>query len=288
MTRRRIALATSAAYPRLAPDDRLVLAPLGARDVCAEPAVWDDPSVRWEAYDAVVVRSCWDYHLRPDAFAGWVGRLTALGVPLWNPPATLHWNARKTYLRDLARAGVGTVPTAWVDASCDDTLAALLAARGWAEAVVKPVVSASAHRTWRVTAADAPAHEAEFRAALAHGDAMVQPYLDAVAADGEWSLVFLGGAFSHAALKRPRAGDFRVQAEHGGSAEPATPSLGIVAQAESIVRRFAAGCVYARVDGVVTDDTLRLMELELVEPSLFLGLHPDAPGRFARAIADVL
>jgi glutathione synthase/RimK-type ligase-like ATP-grasp enzyme len=280
-----VALATSAAYADLAPDDRLLLAPLAERGVRAEPAVWDDPAVRWTDYDAVVVRSCWDYHRRFAEFAAWVDRLTNEGVPLWNPPAALRWNARKTYLRDLAAAGVPTVPTRWADAATRASLAELLDAEGWADAVVKPVVSASAFGTWRVSAREAPDREDEFRAALAHGEVMVQRFVERVATHGEWSLVFFDGAFSHAALKRPRAGDFRVQQELGGSAVAADPTTAVVVQAALIVGHFAAGSLYARVDGVVDDDTLCVMELELVEPSLFLGLDPGAPARFARAIA---
>jgi hypothetical protein len=114
---------------------------------------------------------------------------------------------------------------------------------------------------------------------------MIQPFVERVTTDGEWSLVFFNGAFSHAALKRPRAGDFRVQQELGGSAVAADPAATIVVQAAFVVGHFAAGSLYARVDGVVDDDTLCVMELELVEPSLFLGLDPGAPARFARAIA---
>ena len=283
-----VALATSAAYPALAPDDRSLLAPLARRGVRAEPAVWDDPAVRWTDYDAVVVRSCWDYHLRADAFARWIDGLEAAGVPLWNPARVLRWNADKRYLRDLASDGVPTVPTRWADASTRESLAELLASCGWTDAVVKPAVSASAFRTWRVSAHDARAHETEFRATLAAGPALVQPFVRAVVAEGEWSLVFLDGAYSHAALKRPRAGDFRVQQEHGGSSVRAEPDPGVVARAASIVERYATDCVYARVDGVVDADGLRLMELELVEPHLFLEMRSDAPERLADAIARVV
>ena len=288
MGRHSIALATSAAYADLSPDDRLLIAPLRARGITAEPAVWDDPAVRWDAYDAVVVRSCWDYHLRADAFARWIDRLEGAGVPLWNPPRVLRWNADKRYLRDLAGDGVPTVPTRWADGSTRESLAELLASSGWTDAVVKPAVSASAFRTWRVSARDAPAHESEFRATLAAGPALVQPFVRAVVGEGEWSLVFLGGAYSHAALKRPRAGDFRVQPEHGGSSVRAEPEPRVIAQADAIVRRYAGDCLYARVDGVVDDGALRLMELELVEPHLFLEMRAEAAELLADAIARVV
>jgi glutathione synthase/RimK-type ligase-like ATP-grasp enzyme len=282
----RLALATDAAHAGLTDDDIVAIAPLRARGVHAEPAVWSDASVRWDAYDGVVVRSCWDYHRQLDTFLAWIDRLERLGVRVWNPPDVLRWNTRKTYLRDLAAAGVPTVPTAWPNEG--DSLVELLAARGWRDAVVKPVVSASAFRTWRVRAAEASSREGEFRDALTHGAVMVQPFLEDVVRTGEWSLVFLGGAFSHAALKRPRPGDFRVQAEHGGSSTVETPDERLVAEAASIVDRYAAGCLYARVDGVVVDGSLQLMELELVEPSLFLGLTGSGAERFAEVVAAAI
>ncbi|MHB1223597.1 MAG: ATP-grasp domain-containing protein [Gemmatimonadaceae bacterium] len=284
----RLALATCAAEPHLTVDDRLLVAPLAARGVTATAAVWSDADVAWSDFDGVIVRSCWDYHLRSREFGRWIDALEATGVPLWNPPNVLRWNAEKSYLRDLAARGVDVVPTRWVEQGATESLASVLAGTGWARAVVKPAVSAAAHDTWRTSPDEAAAREDEFQALVAVGRVLVQPYLDSIEREGEWSFVFLGGAFSHAVVKRPKMGDFRVQACHGGEERAAAAPPTLIAAAEAVVRAGAADCLYARVDGCVVDGRLLLMELELLEPSLFLAGHPAAADRLADALVDVL
>ncbi|HVE80232.1 MAG TPA: hypothetical protein VNA89_15305 [Gemmatimonadaceae bacterium] len=280
----RVALATYARLPGLADDDRLLADALRAVAVDAAPAVWDDAGVDWERFDLVIVRSCWDYHTRLGDFLRWLDRVEATGTRVENAPAVLRWNAEKTYLRDLAACGVPVVPTRWVRPGGDVALDVLLGEAGWDEAVVKPIVSASATDTWRTGRASAAADAARFRDLAARGGVMVQPFLPVVAAEGEWSLVFLDGTFSHAVLKRPAAGDFRVQHEHGGSAEPVAPSPALVRQARAALAAAPGDPLYARVDGCVIAGRLHVMELELIEPSLFLALAPDAPARLARAV----
>ena len=284
----RLALATYAPLPALTADDRLAVPELARLGIAARPAVWDDATVQWDDFDAVVIRSCWDYHRKPVAFGAWVRRLGAFGVRVLNPPPVLHWNADKRYLRDLASAGVPVIPTVWIDQGARASLAEILAAHGWSDVVVKPAVSASAHQTWRVAAADAADVQPRFSALTALGHVLVQPFVEEIRTSGEWSLVFLGGEFSHAVVKRPREGDFRVQAEHGGSHAAAAPPSHLIDAAQAALAAAPGPRVYARVDGCVVNGLFRLMELELLEPGLFLATHPAAPRRFARAIADAL
>jgi hypothetical protein len=291
-----VAFATYDKLPDLAADEHPLVDALGALDICAEPAVWSDGAVAWDAFDAVVIRSCWDYHLRYDEFFRWIDRLAHLGVPLWNPPGTVRWNSRKTYLHDLSIGGVRTVPTLWLlpdnPRARTASLGAILADTGWTRAVVKPIVSASAHETWRVTLDDARAnaahHDESLRALIARHGVMVQPFVPEIETDGEWSLQFFGGVYSHAVLKRAAPGDFRVQREFGGTHVSVAPPPGVLRDAERALRAAPSATLYARVDGVVLGGDLVVTELELLEPSLFLDAHPDAPARFAGAIATAL
>jgi hypothetical protein len=280
----RIALATYAQLPTLNDDDRLLISALGELDVTAVPAVWDSPDVRWEQLPTVLVRSCWDYHRRQPEFLAWIGRLEQSGVTLWNRPGLLRWNSHKGYLRDLAARGVSIVPTRWLAGGERTELAALLRGEGWRDAVIKPAVSASATGTWRTSLATASADQARLDELLRAGDVLVQPFMPDVADPGEWSIVFLGGRFSHAVLKRPAAGDYRVQWEFGGSALTAAPPDHLIADAEQVLAATPGETVYARVDGVERDGRLLLMELELIEPHLFLGWDPGAAGRLAAAL----
>ncbi len=289
-----IALVTYDKLPSLADDEAPLIASLARLGVRAEPAVWDDDAVDWRRFDAAVIRSCWDYHLRPTEFFAWVDRVERLGVAIWNPSPVLRWNARKTYLRDLAAAGVRTVPTVWVDSSAADdeqTLSTTLEHAGWNDAVVKPVVSASAHDTWKLSRADADAdseHDVRLRRVAATHGAMVQPLVPEIVTDGEWSLQFFGGVFSHAVVKRAAPGEFRVQREFGGTFERVDPSTAVLQQAEAALRAAPGRTVYARVDGVVIGGELTVTELELLEPALFLDADPAAADRFAAAIASVI
>lgn len=279
----RVSLATCASLRELTDDDRPLLAELWNLGIKAEPSVWDDPSVDWGGFDAIVIRSVWDYHLSPAAFLAWLSRLEALGAPLWNPAPVVRSNVDKSYLKALAMAGVSVVPTLWIDRDGRANLDELLAAGGWNDAVIKPAVSAGAFRTSRVRRGES-AGQAALDSALAHSGAMVQPYLAEIAAEGEWSFIFLGGEFSHAVLKTPRAGDFRVQEEHGGRAVRRAPPPMLLAQARDVLIAGPSPCLYARVDGVQRGGELVVLELELIEPSLYLSLAPGAARKFAEAI----
>jgi len=286
-TERVIAFATSAKVDGVTDDDQLLASELQRRGFHVEPVVWNAPDVAWEQYRAVIVRSTWDYHLHIEQFLAWVTRLEKAGVRLVNTAEQIRWNADKRYLRDLAERGVHVVPTRWVGKDEHTRLADIVNERGWAEFVVKPSVSASAHRTWRGSQANVERYEEEYRAAVSGGVVLVQPFLDEVESLGEWSLLFYGGAYSHAAIKRPREGDFRVQREHGGTSEPAVAPAEVIEAAQlalSVAQRMHDRTRYARVDGCVVDGAFTVMELELIEPDLFLRDDPDA----ARRLADVL
>lgn len=284
----RIAFVTWRELAAITSGDRLAAAELRRMGLTVEAAVWDDPGVAWEAYAAVIIRSCWDYHLRPAEFSRWLDRLESAGVRVWNPPALLRWNMDKAYLRDLQARGVAIPPTAILEPGATADLAALLTRHGWERAVVKPRVSATAFNTWLTTAATAAAENDRFAALLADRGALVQPFVDEVVADGEWSLMFFGGRYSHAVLKRAAPGDFRVQDDFGGTVEPALAPPWLVAEARRILDCLDNPPLYARVDGVVAGGRLLLMELELIEPWLFFAADPVAPQRFAAALRDAL
>jgi glutathione synthase/RimK-type ligase-like ATP-grasp enzyme len=280
----RVALITSAAYADLTPEDRLLAQALTEIGVRAVIRCWDDPEERWEDYDALVVRSCWDYHLRAEEFSAWLDVLEHRRARLFNPLPTVRWNMRKTYLQDLVRAGIDVVPTAWVERGDERTLTDLLAVHGWREAVVKPTISATAFETWRTGPEPTTADEHRFLRLVRQRDMMIQPYLGQIETGGELSLVFLDGIFSHAVRKMPRPGDFRVQMEFGGTEEAVELSDRLIRQAARVAAETPARCLYARVDGCTLGERFVLMELEAIEPTLFLGHHPRAVARFAEAI----
>lgn len=284
---RRVALVTSAKLPKLTTDDRLLLAPLAQRGVQTEPAIWDDAAVDWSSYDAIVLRSTWDYHLKTEMFLHWIKALAATRARLWNPATVICWNANKVYLRDLDAKGIAIVPTIWPDASERATLRERLQELDWKKAVLKPRISATAYRTELITPENANSAQNLFEELLAGPGAMVQRFMDSIIHEGEWSLMFFDGVFSHAILKTPASGDFRAQSDFGGSDRLTDPPPHVLKSATNILQTIEP-TLYARVDGVVEDNRFHLMELELIEPALFLSSHPAAPARFAEAIAGKL
>jgi glutathione synthase/RimK-type ligase-like ATP-grasp enzyme len=277
----RVGLVTCRRLPDLTPDDRVLAAELRRRGIEATPLIWDDDSVAWDAFDRVIVRSCWDYYLHADKFRPWLDRLAACGAHVLNPVPVLRDNMHKGYLRRLANAGVATAPTAWVPQGEPVDLVALLRARRWPRAVVKPAVSAGAHQTWIVDAHEAADKQALLDDLTDTGDVLVQAFLPAIETQGEWSLIFFDGVYSHAVLKTPQAGEFRVQAEHGGATRAAVAPAAMREQCASILDLIDEPLLYARVDGLDLDGTFTLMELELIEPELFFRNDPQAAARLA-------
>jgi hypothetical protein len=274
----RVALVTHAGLPELADDERPMLSALEQLGIRAAPVVWSDPGVRWSEFDAAIVRSTWDYHLRRDEFLAWVDRV-AQTTRLWNPPPLIRWNSHKSYLRDLQERGIPIVPTVWGDGV--RTLGQILEERGWADAVFKPAISAAAHRTYRVNPETLPTAEPLYLALAREQVVLVQPYLRSVDEHGEHSLIYLDGAFSHA-VDRPAV--LAPQSPFPGG-QPVAPSDDERGLGTAVLAAVRAPTLYARVD-VARDEAgdLCLTELELIEPSLFLGSAPSAVPRFAQAI----
>ena len=277
----RIVLVTGATMAKPDPETHLLVAALARIGVDAVVVPWDSPE-DWAAYPLVVVRTPWDYFRRLPEFLAWAKRTSQL-TAFVNPVSVIEWNSHKAYLRELAAKGIPTVPTLWLDQGAADG-AARLAATGWGEVVVKPAVSIGAIGALKAHAAD-PACVAHLAALLAEGDVLVQPFIESVAAQGEVSLIYFGGTFSHAIRKQPAAGDYRVQDMYGGTNHPYQPAADEVELATLALSATPAPTTYARVDMVrLPDGGPAVMELELIEPELFLGVDPAAPARFAEVL----
>jgi glutathione synthase/RimK-type ligase-like ATP-grasp enzyme len=278
-----ILLATCESLPNLTQDDQSLIPLLAKRGVEARPAVWSDPSVRWSEADAVLIRSCWDYHLCLREFLAWINAIEQAKVRIWNPPPMLRWNTKKIYLRELEERGVPIVPTLWPEPGFD--LKQELQRRKWKQAVVKPRVSATAYRTTLTSPENTDAAQTLVNDLMRGPGAMVQEFLEEVQSQGEWSLIFFSGQFSHAVIKTPKAGDFRVQHDFGGAERLADAPGTVIQAATRVIAAVENTPLYARVDGVESGGRFLLMELELIEPALFLKLSDGAAERFAEAIA---
>ena len=276
----RVALVTCALFPGLTDDDRLVAAALAERGV--EVLVWDWRRPSPGAADLVVLRSPWNYPEHAGEFDRWLGARAAEGR-LVNSVAAVRWNLHKGYLRALARAGVPCVPTEVLRRGAAADLPALKRAHGWGDVVVKPAVGGSSRDTVNEARVGSEAAARHLRALCLREDVVVQPFVDGVLEHGEHSLVYLSGQFSHAVRKTAAPGDWRVQSDFGGTAEPVDPPAHVRAAAQAAVAAAPAG-VYARVDVLEVGERSLVIEHELIDCELFLSTAPGAADRFAEAL----
>lgn len=238
------------------------------------PVVWTEMKPDSLACDLLLVRSVWDYHLRPQDFMRWIDAVSSR-MQVLNPPEMIRWNMDKRYLLKIETAGFRVPKTVFLDEGTDADLAEVMHSGGFGEAVVKPVISASAYETRRITQATRQQNE-WLNAMLTTRPMMVQEFIPEIQSGGEWSLIFAGMEFTHAAHKLPKPGDFRVQQEHGGLHMPGSPPAQGLAMAQEILQRFAPEAAYCRVDLVMRGEHATLMELELIEPLLHFELAPEA------------
>ncbi|HXV41256.1 MAG TPA: hypothetical protein VD701_09865 [Steroidobacteraceae bacterium] len=284
---KRVAFLTLAERGDFVIDDDLAIAPLAERGIEVETIPWNEPDADWARYALVVVRSTWDYQHHAGEFVATLEQIESV-TRLCNSAAIARWNMRKTYLRELAGKGVPTVPTIWRDGLARGGLLTLFDELGSDEAVIKPVMSGNAEGAWRVDRQRAKDLAGVIEAYFHGRPLMMQAFEQAIVSEGEFSLIYMGGAYSHAILKVPKAGDFRVQEEHGSDVRSVTPEPALRATSDAAMAAVGERLLYGRADLVRHGEEFRVMELELVEPALYLRMDPGAPARFADAIAALL
>ena len=268
-------------------DYDLCFAAMAARGWTVETVAWRQPDCTWDRYDAVYLCSAWDYPLHLDEFLETVQRVHDSSAVLVNEQSLVSWNIRKSYLRDLASRGADVVPSLW---QTDFNIADV---SGWFSAcqadtlIIKPEVGANAQDTFVLQDPLDAGTQALLETGFRGRNFLVQPFIESILSEGEYSLCFFAGNFSHAILKTPRPGDFRSQEEHGSTVRSVHPEASLLRAAHEILRRVQPQPVYARVDLVRgPDGRFLLMELELVEPALYLRMDDAAPARFAAAFDD--
>ncbi len=266
-------------------DDALAIAELTRRGWEAEEVPWTRAGVDWGSYDLVIIRTTWDYHDRPLEFLATLAAIEASGTRLENPRDLVVWNLDKQYLRTLEARGVPIVPSVWGHGGDARVFAALFTTLQDTEIVIKPTISGGAKDTFRVHAPLDDVTMQHLIDTFADRDWFAQAFLRSVITEGEYSLFYFDGAFSHAVQKVPKPGDFRVQEEHGGDIRGITVTPELRRASDRVLATFTPAPLQARIDLVrLADGSLGVMEVELIEPSLYLRMHPDAPSNFVDAL----
>ncbi|MGI9220835.1 MAG: ATP-grasp domain-containing protein [Woeseiaceae bacterium] len=249
-----------------------------------EEVKWRDTGADWDQYDAVYLCTAWDYPDHFDDFVALLNKVEASSAMLINDLSLVRWNMRKTYLRDLQAAGADIVPSLWFDGIAGEVIDDWFDAHGTDTVIIKPVVGANAQDTFVLHNPVDNDTRALLRVAFQNRAYLVQPFVENIRTEGEFSLFYFGGEFSHAILKRPASGEFRSQEEYGSQIKNVQPEAVLRSAGAKIVALIEPQPVYVRVDLIRgPDGRFLLMELELIEPSLYLRTDDGAAERFAAA-----
>jgi len=264
--------------------DKLLIDPMSKLGWDAEEISWRKENVDWNDYTAVIVRSTWDYQNDSEKFLNVLENINNSSAHLENDLELMKWNMNKKYLFDLETNGVRIVDTIWEKYFNSNNAYDYFNKLNSEEIIIKPNISANADNTFRISKENYINHIQDIENVFAQRDFMIQPFIQNIVDEGEFSLFFFNGEFSHCVLKKPKENDFRVQEEHGGKFRSVIPTEQQISIAKNIVNKLSVLPLYARADLVRIDDNdFALMELEVIEPSLYLNTDKQSPERFAKA-----
>jgi glutathione synthase/RimK-type ligase-like ATP-grasp enzyme len=282
-----LAIATANVKDRAKIDDGILTKSLKEKGFQADLCIWNDPKIRWEDYDLTLIRSTWDYCPQIGLFMNWIGRFESANLPLKNPPALVRWNSHKSYLLDLAQKGVSVVATEVIDHGVVPDIDQIMQKNSWEKVVVKPAIGAGGEMT-KLFNNGSEFDFTEWEERSEFTGLLVQEFVPDIVEKGEISLVYFGGRISHAVEKKAASGEFRVQEDYGGQFREIEASSELIEAGLNVLSCLNEMPMYARVDGVQAQDGFLLMELELIEPELFLRLSEAGTQNFVDEIAKVL
>lgn len=267
--------------------DHLLYKPFRQFGWSVEEVSWRTKQVNWDQYEAVIIRSPWDYQKDATAFLQVLQDIQESSAVLENKLDLVEWNIKKTYLRDLEKRGIEIVPTIWGSALFPDDIGHFFKELGSSQIVIKPTISAGADNTFWLKETTGEQDWDRIAHIFKNRNFMVQPFMANIVEEGEFSLFFFGENYSHTILKTPKADDFRVQEEHGGTLANVDPEQELLDSAKQLLATLDPLPLYTRVDYVRTSgNSYALMELELIEPSLYFNMDPDSPQRFAQVFNE--
>ena len=264
-------------------EDRLLLRGFEAHGFRAEPVVWNDPEVDWNQFDIALIRSTWDYLDEKEKFLQVLTEIETSSCKLYNSLAAVRWNIDKYYLFDLEKWGIATIPTVRASALETTTIPNLFPAQNGQTVILKPTVGLGGSHSYRVPVDKLEAKLEELNTSQAHHEYLIQPFMEEVVSEGEWSFVYFNRELSHVLLKQPAPNDYRVQGIYGGTIKSAEPLSDDLMQAESVIAKLPFDLLYARLDFVRVSGQLAVIEIELIEPIFSFNLVPESVGRLVDA-----
>ncbi|WP_284652370.1 ATP-grasp domain-containing protein [Flavobacterium terrisoli] len=283
----KIALLTCKKFPDLYDTDQLLIPELAKHGVIATATVWDNPTIIWTDFDYLIFRNTWDYFEKEEQFNAWLDYIQSSEIKTLNAIEIIQKNKHKFYLRDLENQGIKILPTVFIDRTTSLDLANIIP-ENWSKAVLKPAYSGGSYLTEVFEIAQLEQINTLYQPIAAEKELLLQKFMPEIVTEGETSFIFFNKKFSHCVNKKPANGDFRVQIQFGGNYSAIQPTQDLIHQAQKVVNTFKEKLLYARVDGIVIDNQLYLMEVECIEPDLYFNHSKGSQQRFVNAILDLI
>ncbi|MFM2369074.1 MAG: Cycloserine biosynthesis protein DcsG [Bacteroidota bacterium] len=283
----KIALLTCEKLPDLTPEDQKLIPVLAKHNIEAKAVIWSDKTINWNDFDYLIFRNTWDYFEKETEFTIWLDQIEQSAIKTLNPIEVIKKNIHKFYLREMEKQEISILPTVFIDKTDNLNLAERVAPH-WEKAVIKPAFSAGSYLTEVFEKSDIPKINKQYKTIASEKELLLQEFMPQIQTLGETSFIFFNKKFSHCVNKKPAEGDFRVQSQFGGKYNLVQPGQELIEKALKIVHTFQDDLLYARVDGIVIDNDLYLMEIECIEPDLYFNLSKDSLELFVAAIVELI
>ena len=283
----KIALLTCEKLPDLNPEDQKIIPALAQHNIESSAVIWSDKTVNWTDFDYLIFRNTWDYFEKETEFKIWLDHIEKLGIKTLNPIEVIKQNIHKFYLREMEQQGITILPTLFIDKTAHLDLAKRIPSH-WKKAVIKPAFSAGSYLTEVFDVSNSTQIDQQYATIALEKELLVQEFMPQIQTLGETSFIFFNKKFSHAVNKKPVEGDFRVQSLFGGIYTLVHPSQDLIQKAQKVVDTFKEDLLYARVDGILIDQELYLMEVECIEPDLYFNLSENSLERFVASIVKLI
>ena len=270
-------------WDELFEEDNLLIRGFEAQGFRASPVVWSDPNIDWDQFDIALIRSTWDYLDASEHFLNVLSKIESSSCRLFNPLSVVRWNMDKHYLLDLEKQGVQIIPTFTTSHVEINTLHKLFVENQWETVILKPAIGLAASNTYRISLDQLEDTLTKLGAVQPPSEYLIQPFIESITTEGEWSFIYFNRQLSHVLLKKSAPNDYRVQGIYGGTIQTAEPQSHDLLQAEAVLNRLPLDVLYARLDFVRVSGELSVMEVELIEPIFSFNLAPESIGRLVNA-----
>ena len=282
-----IALLTCEKIPALIIEDQKLIPELAQHGITAKAVIWDDKTVDWTSFDYLIFRNIWDYFEKEIEFNIWLGKIEKLGIKTLNAIEIIQQNKHKFYLKEIENKGITIIPTVFIDKTNHLNLSQLIPSH-WKKAVIKPAFSGGAYLTTVFEVSEIATINDQYKVFAQEKELLLQEFIPEIQTLGETSFIFFNKKYSHCIIKKPVEGEFRIQVQFGGKYTAIQPSAALIEKAQKVVDTFQGKLLYARVDGIIMNEELHLMEIECIEPDLYFEYSEGSIQRFVDSILELI